>query len=187
MVSTPVLLLSEAELAFHWTQLMNPRGLRIQPPIQTLEILCLPLLGWRGRLLKDDLLCTFANLVCKWHPDWTSGRWSSILNNLHGAANTDFLKMAWRGLWSDSTVIFSHRDMYWLNLWQAKTIARHSFSFGVYLLLVGESVMMQRLPVDRSEEGLCPILFRLWPTPTYLYTWQWPTLKPLATLVTVHD
>ena len=52
-------------------------------------------------------------------------RRSNILCNLHGAANTDFWKMAWIGLWSDSIVIFPRRDMYWLNLWQANTITRH--------------------------------------------------------------
>ena len=60
----PVLSLSAAELAFHWPQIRSPRGLRVQPSMQTLKTFCLPFLGWRGRPLKDDLLCTSANLVC---------------------------------------------------------------------------------------------------------------------------
>ena len=88
-------------------------------------------------------------------------RWSSILCNPHGAAYTDFLKMAWSGLWSDCTVNFSRRDMYWLKLWQANTIAKHSFSIWAYRLSVGGCFWCKLLTVDSSEEGLRPILFRL--------------------------
>ena len=107
--------LSAAELAFHWTQLMSPRGLRVQPPMQTLKTFCLPFLGWRGRPLKDDLLCTSANLVCMWHSDWTvkGGAASfSICTGLLTLISWKWLEEAFRQIvqWS----VFSRWDMYWL-------------------------------------------------------------------------
>lgn len=51
---------------------------------------------------------------------------SFTLYHQHGR----FWKLAWRGLWSDSTVIFFlSGDMYWLNLWQANMDCKTHFLY----------------------------------------------------------
>ena len=153
--------LSAAELAFHWTQLMSPRGLRVQPPMQTLKTFCLPFLGWRGRPLKDDLLCTSANLVCMWHSDWTvkGGAASfSICTGLLTLISWKWLEEAFGQIvrWFFLVGICTG----W-NLWQANTIARHSFSIWAYLLSVGESVFDAKATGWPFWKGLRSIHFRL--------------------------
>ena len=87
---------------------------------------------WSARYICEPGLYLTSRLNCC--------RPSNILCNLHGAASTDFLKIAWSGLWPDPIEIFSRRERYWVNLWHATRLRGIPFLFErTFFLLMGVS------------------------------------------------